>query len=151
MGDELDARVEASVDKGRTFRPLVVSPPGPYLLEGRSTERKVTWDSMPVVGGGVFEILLRARARPNSRAGPMVSATIANYGFADAPDLADWALAGADPEELIVADAWSFENWAAGHLEGAISLPLDRILDEGSAALPYPRDRRLVFYCGGGT
>jgi hypothetical protein len=146
-GDSVDVRLEASTDGGASYLPIEVTPPGPFVLTGGSRTVTVTWDSFAALGTGRHDAVIRAAARPGSRH----AITIANYGFVNAQDLAEWASRGASEEELLLADAWSFENWAGGHLEGAVSVPVDRILEFGATALPPSLDRTLVFYCGGGT
>ncbi len=54
--------------------------------------------------------------------------------------------AGAD--QLLVYDARSREEYAAGHLPGAVALPLGE-LPQRLAEIP--RDRLVVFYCSGST
>jgi len=50
--------------------------------------------------------------------------------------------------DVVLVDARSFEDYAAGHIPGAISLPADEI-DAllASQSLPIPNDRDVVTYC----
>lgn len=50
--------------------------------------------------------------------------------------------------DVVLVDARSFEDYARGHIPGAISLPADEI-DEllASQSLPIPNDRDVVTYC----
>lgn len=66
----------------------------------------------------------------------------------------DWP-PGKSPAELLSAggvliDVRSKAEFAAGHIEGALWLPLDRIQREIAAAVP-DRDRTLILYCRSGA
>jgi rhodanese-related sulfurtransferase len=56
------------------------------------------------------------------------------------------AMHGDDPG-FVVLDARSAEDFAAGHVPGATSMPHSTITDETAAFLP--RDRLVVTYCWG--
>ncbi len=63
--------------------------------------------------------------------------------------------AGASAADLLAAGAVLIDvrggaEFAAGHLEGALSLPLDRIQRDLAAAVP-DRNRPLVLYCRSGA
>ncbi|MSR82358.1 MAG: rhodanese-like domain-containing protein [Candidatus Latescibacteria bacterium] len=54
-----------------------------------------------------------------------------------------------DPAVVLV-DVLAAESYAAGHLPGALSLPLARV--PGDAALVLPdKERQIVLYCAGYT
>ncbi|MEU3250155.1 metalloregulator ArsR/SmtB family transcription factor [Streptomyces sp. NPDC006997] len=59
----------------------------------------------------------------------------------------DELLARAEEGSVVVLDVRSHEEYAAGHIPGALSVPLAE-LDERLAALP--PDREVVAYCRGG-
>ncbi len=50
--------------------------------------------------------------------------------------------------QIAIFDARSREEYAAGHLPGAISLPLGELPQRVGEV---PRDRPVVFYCSGST
>jgi hypothetical protein len=63
--------------------------------------------------------------------------------------LIDWAAfiaAAAEPDALIL-DARSPEQFAAGHISGAINLPLPEFSDERLAEVIGRADRLIVIYC----
>ncbi len=51
---------------------------------------------------------------------------------------------------VVLVDVLAAESYAAGHLPGALSLPLARL--PGDAALVLPdKERQIVLYCAGFT
>jgi len=50
--------------------------------------------------------------------------------------------------ELLFIDSRSRQDYAAGHIPGALSLPLDTV--QGSGLLDFPGIQTLVIYCEGG-
>lgn len=63
--------------------------------------------------------------------------------------LIDWnafAAAAAEPDVLIL-DARSADQFAAGHIKGAVNLPLPEFSDERLAEVIGRRDRPILIYC----
>ncbi|HYG48538.1 MAG TPA: rhodanese-like domain-containing protein [Allosphingosinicella sp.] len=63
--------------------------------------------------------------------------------------LIDWkafATAAAEPDVLIL-DARSAEQFAAGHIEGAVNVPLPEFSDERLAEVIGRTDRPILIYC----
>ena len=58
----------------------------------------------------------------------------------------EFAAAAADPQVLIL-DARSAEAFAAGHIEGAVNLPLPDFTAESLARVVGRRDRPILIYC----
>ena len=54
-----------------------------------------------------------------------------------------------DPN-VVVLDVLSREAYAAGHLPGAVNIPLAELRGRATVELP-ERDRAIVVYCGGPT
>jgi rhodanese-related sulfurtransferase len=54
-----------------------------------------------------------------------------------------------DPS-LTILDVLSREVYAAGHIPGAINLPVSEIQSRASELLP-DRNREIIVYCGGPT
>lgn len=54
-----------------------------------------------------------------------------------------------DPAVVLV-DVLAAESYAAGHLPGALSLPLARIPEDAARVLP-DKGREIVVYCAGYT
>lgn len=61
-----------------------------------------------------------------------------------APVLAE-ELAGADPP--LVLDVRTPREWAAGHIDGSLNIPLNHLQER---ITEIPRDRRIVVHCAGG-
>ena len=61
--------------------------------------------------------------------------------------LADMRRLVRDPR-VVVLDVRSPEAYAAGHLPGAISIPVQELRERTPGELP-DRDRAIVIYCGG--
>jgi hydroxyacylglutathione hydrolase len=57
------------------------------------------------------------------------------------------AEAGTGPNAPLVIDVRAPGEWEAGHIDGAVNLPLSRLADELDAL---PADRQLVVYCASG-
>lgn len=55
-----------------------------------------------------------------------------------------------DKENGVLLDVRSFGEFAAGHVAGAINLPLDRLTQEVSALCP-EKEKPLVVYCLSGA
>lgn len=79
------------------------------------------------------------------------SATQLHAEEAAAPLIEQEVLRGylADPGTLTLIDARSAEEFAAGHLEGAINLPMDQV-DARMNLLPPDRDTTIIVYCVAG-
>jgi hypothetical protein len=54
-------------------------------------------------------------------------------------------------DDLVLIDTRSALSFGLGHIPGAINLSVAEIETGGTGALPYPLDKRIVFYCYGGT
>jgi rhodanese-related sulfurtransferase len=52
-------------------------------------------------------------------------------------------------EKLILLDVRTSEEYAAGHIPGAISLPLSRI-QSGDVDMGFSSDDEIIVYCQGG-
>lgn len=63
-----------------------------------------------------------------------------------AADLA--AMLEQNPEGVVVIDVRDKERYAAGHVPGAVHIPLAKLME---ATPELPRNRTIVTYCGGGT
>ena len=51
---------------------------------------------------------------------------------------------------LVVVDVLPRESWGAGHIPGALSLPIAELAEHAPHALP-DRTAEIVVYCGGPT
>jgi len=94
--------------------------------------------------GAALAVFLAAGASPGS-SGSATPATLREI----APVVAPMALKNmlAIPNHLVLVDVREAEEFAAGHIEGAISMPLGTIQ---SAYRNLPRNVVLVVYCRGG-
>ncbi len=54
-------------------------------------------------------------------------------------------------EPLFLADARPAKRYAAGHIPGAVSIPVAKLKKEKAAVLPKDKNMPIVFYCGGPT
>jgi rhodanese-related sulfurtransferase len=52
--------------------------------------------------------------------------------------------------DVTFVDVLSRQAYAAGHIPGALNIPLAELADRAAAELPDP-SRRIVVYCGGPT
>ena len=79
----------------------------------------------------------------------------ARYGEAVVEDLAtdifDDLTADGTLDSFTLVDARTADVYADGHIPGALHVLYDDLLAEGADAIPAPLDRRVVFYCYGGT
>jgi rhodanese-related sulfurtransferase len=74
-----------------------------------------------------------------------------SYQTGDPPILRlDEAIAKFQSSEAIFVDAREPEDYAAGHIPGAISFPFDEYDENADRALPLlSKDKEIVVYCGG--
>jgi len=64
----------------------------------------------------------------------------------------DLALVALKTDAALFLDARAPEDFAKGHLPGALNLPFDPVSKELEARVKaLPKDRRLVFYCSGAS
>ena len=63
--------------------------------------------------------------------------------------LIDWETfaAAIDEPEVLILDARSADQFAAGHIEGAVNIPLPEFSDERLAEMIGRFDRRILIYC----
>ena len=54
-------------------------------------------------------------------------------------------------EPCVVIDTRNPDAYAAGHLPGAVNVPLPRISQDTAGTLPGPKDKAWVLYCASGT
>ena len=52
---------------------------------------------------------------------------------------------------LELIDSRPVARYDQAHLPGAISIPVDQMVNQGATLLPAEKDKLLVFYCGGPT
>jgi len=52
--------------------------------------------------------------------------------------------------DLVLVDTRSTEEYQEAHIKGAVSIPWAR-LEKEPAALTFPKDAKLLFYCSGAT
>jgi len=56
----------------------------------------------------------------------------------------------ANPEDLIIIDVRSPMEYASGHVEGSINLPLDRFVDSYATVIQ-DKAKKIVVYCASGA
>lgn len=55
------------------------------------------------------------------------------------------------PDKFILIDSRPETRYRSSHIPSAISIPTTKMEKEGEKTLPFPKDKTLVFYCGGPT
>ena len=86
----------------------------------------------------------------------LFSVCLAAFLFAAATAVAQYATVGADQvkamvtgrEKVRLVDVRSLEEYRAGHIPGAIHIPVERIAAE-KGRLPKDKAALIVFYCRG--
>jgi len=63
------------------------------------------------------------------------------------------ALVDVGPEKgaYLLVDSRPAKRYADGHLPTAISIPVEKLKEEGETLLPKDKDQLIVFHCGGPT
>jgi len=55
------------------------------------------------------------------------------------------------PNSLVLIDARPQAMYEQSHIPGAVSVPYSKLIKLGKKLLPFPKEKLLVFYCGGDT
>ncbi|MHC4473496.1 MAG: rhodanese-like domain-containing protein [Planctomycetota bacterium] len=158
---EMDVVVEYSVDGGASWKPATQTageePPSGIAATPEGTEVGYTWEAYEDLGCGLFPgALVRATpVEPAGSAGASAPFELLTYGESEVVSLAADLYADLRVDGILddtgVIDARSAANFDVGRIPGAIHVLLETILADGADAIPFPKDRRIVFYCYGGT
>jgi hypothetical protein len=156
----VDVTVNYSLNDGATWAPATQRAGEPPLQDVAATpegaEFVFTWEAFQDLGCGWYPAVV-FRALPVSPLGRTEVSDpfeVIAYGEPDGADLATDVFTDLAPDgtldDLVIIDTRPASQYAMGFVPGAIWLLYEDLVAQGSAALPYPPDTRIVFYCYGG-